>query len=183
MPTIDSSFPSGDGEKGPNLSFDPSVPALMVAASYLNAVEGPLWTAVRGTGLAYGNGLRYSLESGSVSLSIYRSPDAFKAFAASKRVIEDFVSGHTKFDDLALEGAISSLVLGFANSEATMSNAASVSFSRQVIKGQPKDWPRFILEKIRKVPLEEIRTVMEEIFMPHLLGGDPVSLSRLVHRS
>ena len=165
MSTVDSSYLLAIA-KGPNTPFDPTMPALMVATSYLNAVEGPLWVAVRGTGLAYGTSLRQQTESGQVALDIYRSPDAFKAFNASKTVIEDFVSGKTPFDLLALEGAISSIVLSFANSEATMSSAAQISFVRQVIRGQPKDWPKVILEKVRKVTFDEVREVMQDILLP-----------------
>ena len=165
MPTIDSSFLLADA-KGPNSSFDPSMPALMVAASYLNAIEGPLWTAVRGTGLAYGTSLRQHTPSGQISLDIYRSPDAFKAFNASKKVVEDLVSGKKPLDKLTIEGAISGIVLGFANSEATMANAATISFVRQVVRGMPKDWPRIILDKVRKVTFEEIKQVMRDIIMP-----------------
>ena len=53
MPTIDSSFALGVA-KGPEDPRDPRIPALTVAISYLDAVEGPMWDAVRGTGLAYG---------------------------------------------------------------------------------------------------------------------------------
>ena len=165
MSTIDSSFLLATA-KGPKTPFDPTMPALMVATSYLNAVEGPLWIAVRGTGLAYGTSLRQQTDSGQVALDIYRSPDAFKAFNASKTVIEDFVSGKTSFDHLALEGAISSIVLSFANGEATMSSAAQISFVRQVIRSQPKDWPKVILEKVRKVTFDEIQEVMRDVLMP-----------------
>lgn len=51
MPTIDSSYALAVS-KGPSSFTHPSIPALMVATSYLNAVEGPLWNAVRGPGLA-----------------------------------------------------------------------------------------------------------------------------------
>ncbi|KAL9129924.1 MAG: hypothetical protein Q9217_001772 [Psora testacea] len=165
MPTIDSSFLLADA-KGPNSLFDPSMPALLVAASYLNAVEGPLWTAVRGTGLAYGTSIRLHTMSGQISLDIYRSPDASKAFSASKKVLEDFVSDKTSFDKLALEGAISSIVLGFANSEATMASAATISFVRQVVRGLPKNWPKIMLERVRKVTFEEIKQAMKNIIMP-----------------
>ncbi|KAL9104088.1 MAG: hypothetical protein Q9163_000940 [Psora crenata] len=165
MPTMDSSFLLA-GAKGPNSSLDPSVPALFVAVSYLNAVEGTLWTAVRGTGLAYGISLQQNTTSGQISLDIYRSPDVFKAFHASQRVLGDLVSGKTPFDQSALEGAISSIVLGFANGEATMTSAATISFVRQVVKGLPKDWPKIMLEKVRKVTVEDIKQVMKDIIMP-----------------
>lgn len=51
MPTIDSSYALAVA-KGPSSFSHSSIPALMVATSYLNAVEGPLWNAVRGPGLA-----------------------------------------------------------------------------------------------------------------------------------
>lgn len=165
LPTIDSSFAVASA-KGPSSYDDPTVPALMVAASYLNAVEGPLWTAVRGTGLAYGTGIRQYPDQGQVKLSIYRSPDAFKAYSASKQVVEDHVSGKTPIDRLALEGAISSIVLDFVNGEATAVSAAQVSFVRQVIRGQEKDWPQKMLEKVRQVNAEQVRRAMADAIMP-----------------
>ena len=165
MPTIDSSFALSVA-KGPNSLQDPRVPALMVALSYLDAVEGPLWTAVRGTGLAYGTSFSRHTESGQISFDIYRSPNASKAFSTSKTVVEDFVSGKTEFDELALEGAISSIVLGFANSQSSMSSAAQMSFVRQVIRGLPADWNDAMLEKVRMAKVEEIREVMKNVVLP-----------------
>lgn len=165
MPTIDSSFCLVDA-KGPSSYDDPDLPALMTAASYLNAVEGPLWTAVRGTGLAYGTSLRTHIASGQISLDIFRSPDSYKAFVASKAVIEDHISGKTPFDPLALEGAISSIVLSLANGEATMASAAQSSFIRQVVRGQSKDYPQIILEKVRKVTVDQIKDVMTRTVLP-----------------
>ena len=169
LPTIDSSFALVVA-KGPSSYDDPALPALMVAGAYLNSVEGPLWTAVRGTGLAYGTSLYRHIDSGQLSLDIYRSPDAFKAFAASKEVVQNFVLGKTEFDPLALEGAISYIVLSFANAESTMADAAESSFLRQVIRGIPKDWNNVILERLRKVKVEEIKTVMKDIFLPMFEG-------------
>lgn len=165
LPTVDSSFCLSVA-KGPNTLQDPRVPALMVAVSYLDAVEGPLWTAVRGTGLAYGTSFSRQIESGQISFNVYRSPDAFKAFATSRKVVEEFVSGVTPFDSLALEGAISSIVLGFANSQATMTTAAQGSFIRQVIRGLPNDWNDVILKEVRSVNVDEIKKVMKEILLP-----------------
>lgn len=165
LPTIDSSF-ALSVTKGPKTLEDPRVPALMVALSYLDAVEGPLWTAVRGTGLAYGTSFSRHTESGQISFDIYRSPNAFKAFNTSKTVVADFVTGKTAFDELALEGAISSIVLGFANSQSTMASAAQMSFVRQVIRGLPADWNDAMLKKVREVRVDEIREVMESIVLP-----------------
>jgi Zn-dependent M16 (insulinase) family peptidase len=112
MPTIDSSFLLSS-VKGPTSPTDPVLPALMVAISYLEAVEGPLWVAVRGKGLAYGSGFRRDPDGGFVQFSIYRSPDAYRAFVAAKDVLESYINGEAKFEQSALEGAISGIVVGF----------------------------------------------------------------------
>ena len=165
LSTIDSSFAISVA-KGPESLDDSRIPALMVAVSYLNAVEGPLWTAVRGTGLAYGTSFSRHVDSGHILLSIYRSPDVLKAFAASKRVVEDLASGATPFDVLGLEGAISGIVLGLANSEATMASAAQMSFTRQVVRELPAAWTEKILREVRAVRMEEIKKVMKDTLLP-----------------
>ncbi|KAL8658121.1 MAG: hypothetical protein Q9226_001240 [Calogaya cf. arnoldii] len=170
MPTIDSSFALSVAS-GPSSLQDGRVPALMVALSYLDAVEGPMWAAVRGTGLAYGTSFSRHTESGQVSYSVYRSPNAFKAFQTGKCVVEDFVSGKAELDKLALEGAISSIVLGFANGQATMAAAAQMSFVRQVMRELPDDWNERMLEKVREVKVEEIRAAMKDMVLPVLTAG------------
>ena len=138
----------------------------MVAVAYIDAVEGPLWTAVRGTGLAYGTYFSRNIESGQITFDIYRSPDAFKAFAMSQKTIEGFVSGATPFEATALEGAISSIILGLASGQANIVNAAQASFMRQVMQDLPKDWNDVILKRVRDVTVEEIKQVMEDILLP-----------------
>lgn len=170
MPTIDSSFALSVAS-GPSSLQDARMPALMVALSYLDAVEGPMWVAVRGTGLAYGTSFSRHTESGQVSYSVYRSPNAFKAFRTGRSVVEDFVSGKTELDKLAFEGAISSIVLGFADGQATMAAAAQMSFVRQVMRELPEDWNERMLEKVRGVKVEEIRAAMEDMVLPVLTAG------------
>ena len=165
LPPVDSSY-SVSVAKGPSTPRDPRSPALQVALAYLDTTEGPIWTAVRGTGLAYGAGFSRQTHAGQVSFEIYRSPDAFKAFKASKEIVEAFVSRKNTFEDLALEGAISSIILKVANSESTMADTAHASFDKQVMNDLPKDWVSQQLKKIRKVTKEELHMVMEEIVLP-----------------
>ena len=165
LPTIESSCALAVS-KGPCSYRDPMTPALMLALSYLNAVEGPIWTAVRGTGLAYSSGVSQSIESGHTYLSIYMSPDASKALVAVRDVVENLASEKTDFDSLAIEGAVSSIVLGFADADATMAAAAESSFIRQVMRDLPKDWPAVILARIREVQVEEIKEAMKKYILP-----------------
>ena len=169
IPSVDSSYMIAIA-RGPSSYDDPVLPALMILTSFLNNFEGPLTNATRGPGLAYDVSLQYHLTAGQVSLSITRAANVLGAFAACKGVVRAFVSGKTRLDTFSLEGAISSIVFGFANSEATMFSAAESSFIRQVVQGLPKDWATGILARIRQVTVEEILDVMRDVVLPVFEG-------------
>lgn len=168
MGTIDSSFASASA-RGPTSYDDPGLPALMVAMAYLNAVEGPLWSAVRGTGLAYGTSMSYDIQSGFIHIDVYRSPDAYKAFLAARDIVQAHIDGTTPFDSLMLEGAISSIVVSFANEQTTLAAAATSNFVR-VIRGLPEDYMQVVLRQVRAIDVEDIkrslRDVVFDIFRP-----------------
>ena len=169
MTTIDSSYASASA-RGPTSYTDPSLPALMVAMAYLNAVEGPLWTAVRGTGLAYGTSMSYDINSGFTHIDVYRSPDAYGAFKAARNVVQGHIDGTIPFDPLMLEGSISSIVVGFANEQGTLASAAVASFVRQVMRGLPEDYMQVMLKKVRDIDVDQIkaslRDVVFDVFRP-----------------
>ena len=163
MATIDSSYALTVG-RGPDDGKDPRVPALMVAIAYLDATEGPLWTSVRGAGLAYGTG--FNRRPGQLEFSVYRSPDCVKAFSAAKKVLEDHISGQSRIDDLAREGAVSGIVLGIASEQSTMVNAATDNVIRTVMRDLPRDWNNILLERIRNVTEDDVVGVMKELLLP-----------------
>lgn len=165
MPTIDSSFAYASA-RGLDSYDHPKLPALLVANAYMNAVEGPLWVAVRGKGLAYGTNFAYNIDTGFVNFDVYRSPNAHKAFEASKKIVKDHLSGATPFDPLMLEGAISSIVVSFANEQATIANAAKGSFIRQVVRNLPSDYKEKMLKKVRDISVDEIKGALREIILP-----------------
>ena len=170
MSTIDSSFCLSSA-KGPTSYTDPVLPALMVAISFLEAVEGPLWTAIRGTGLAYGASFKRDPDGGFVQFSVYRSPDAFAAFAAGKKVIEAFIDGTREFEQHALEGAISGIVVYFADEQTTMAAAGQFHFVDSVIRGVDSEYNTRMLKKVRETSVAEIKKVMQEVLLPAFLPG------------
>ena len=165
MPPVDSSFVLAVS-KGLSSYEDPAFPAFMVATSFLNIVEGPLWTALRGTGLAYGSSISSRTDAGQVLLSIDSAPDPLKAYFAAGDVVKDLVTGASAINTFTLEAAVSSIVLGFAYDEATQAAAAQSSFVRQVMRGLPKDWPDLILQKVREVTAVDLRDVLKDIVLP-----------------
>ncbi|EMC91218.1 hypothetical protein BAUCODRAFT_318806 [Baudoinia panamericana UAMH 10762] len=152
--------------KGPEGLTHPDVPALRVAAAYMDAVEGPLWNGVRGPGLAYGTFWRLALDTGVVTFTIYRSPDTYKAWTKCKEQVEGYASGELRLEKLALEGAISEIVLGMANEQPTMASAADASYLSQVIRGVPKDWNHQMLAKVRAVTPEQVKEAMKRYMVP-----------------
>lgn len=165
MPTVDSSFAYATA-RGLDSYDHPKLPAAMVAVAYMNAVEGPLWVAVRGKGLAYGTNFAYNIETGMVNFDVYRSPNAHKAFEASKQIVEDYLSGASQFDPLMLEGAISSIVVQFANEQATPAMAAQGSFIRQVVRNLPSDYKEKMLKEVRNTNVDEVKKALREIILP-----------------
>lgn len=165
MPTVDSSFAYASA-RGLDSYDDPRLPALLVAIAYMNAVEGPLWVAVRGKGLAYGTNFAYNIDTGFVNFDVYRSPNAHKAFESSKQIVEDHLSGAIPFDPLMLEGAISSIVVSFANEQATIASAAVGSFIRQVIRSLPSNYKEEMLKKVKDTGVDEVKGALRNIILP-----------------
>lgn len=138
----------------------------MVANAYLRAVEGPLWVAIRGTGLAYGTSLRRSTDLGTVHFSIDRSPDCFKAFLKGREEILGYADGSKPLQKLAIESAVGEIVFGMADEGATMGAAADESFVQQVLQGVGKDYGRRMLEAIGKVGAEEVKEAIGKWLVP-----------------
>jgi Zn-dependent M16 (insulinase) family peptidase len=159
---IDSSF-AVLTSKGPKGYSHPQLPALMVALAYLDAVEGPMWSSIRGTGLAYGSNFYRDPETGLLKFRIYKSPNAFAAYNKAKTVVRELGDGTKKFDKLALEGAISSIVRDFVDERATIVDAARSSFVDLVTRGVGKEWQDWALKEVRKVSDEDVKKILNEI--------------------
>ncbi|TDZ40042.1 Uncharacterized protein C8035_v004911 [Colletotrichum spinosum] len=165
MTSADSSFGVSTA-KGITSFEDPRLPAIMVAIGYLETTEGPLWNSVRGQGLAYGSYFGRELDTGAMQYKVYRSPDASKAFAASRETIRKIAEGETPIDRHLKEGAISQVVVQFADEQSTMASAAAQNFMLAVVRSLPLDWHKKIMRDVRDVTNEQIKTVLKELIMP-----------------
>lgn len=165
MTTIDTSY-SVSTAKGLASYADPRLPAYLVTLGYLEAVEGPLWNAVRGNGLAYGVSFSREIDRGCIQFRVYRSPDASKAIQASRAIVAKLASGEEPLDRHLIEGAVSSVVFSAADEQATMSAAAMQSYVTTVVRGLEPGWSRKILARVRDVTADEIRAVMRDVILP-----------------
>ncbi|KKA26608.1 hypothetical protein TD95_003425 [Thielaviopsis punctulata] len=170
MPTLDNSYGYCTTNGFSDLK-DARLPATYVAISYLEAVEGPLWNAVRGKGLAYGNGFARDIESGCIKFYVYRSPDVTKALLAARNAIQRIVDGEDLVTSHQMEGAISQLVNQWAGEQSTMTAAALSNFILGVVQNLPGNWNELLMSKVRAVTPEDMRTAMKEVLMPLFEAG------------
>ena len=176
MATLESSF-SVSTTSGPTSWLDKRIPALQVALSYLETVEGPLWVATRGSGLAYGVNFYHDFDTGLLKFRVYRSPDAFKALAASASAVKA-ICGTGKDGDQGsrlnkhlLEGAISQIVVSIVDGADTMARAAATNMIRGVIRELPKGWDEANLQAVRAVTEDEVKNAMRDIILPVFDAG------------
>ncbi|KAI1340894.1 Metalloenzyme, LuxS/M16 peptidase-like protein [Xylariaceae sp. FL0016] len=170
MTTIDSSYSVSSG-KGLTSFADPAVPALMVAMQYLETVEGTLWNAVRGNGLAYGVYFVKELDGGYMHFKVYRSPLASKAITAARDAIAALVDGTVAFEKPMIEGAISQIVRELADEQATMATAATQNYILGAVRGLSPDWNIKNLAKVRSVTIDDIRDVLKTWILPMFEPG------------
>jgi len=106
------------------------------------------------------------LDAGHLFYTIYRSPDAYKAWEASRKVINDHIDGTVAFNKHALEGALSGIVVSFADGESTLSAAATLSFINQVVHNQSKDYNMQLLRRVKEVSVDDLRNSLKEFLLP-----------------
>lgn len=170
MTSLDSSY-SVSTTKGLTSCEDPRIPAMLVAIGYLEAVEGPLWNAVRGNGLAYGTHFGREMDWGFLQYRVYRSPDASKAIKISRETVEKIASGQDPVDRHLVEGAVSGIVSSFADEQATMADAAQQNYILSVVRDLGVDWTKKIMAQVRNVTDEQIKDVMKELILPVFQPG------------
>lgn len=171
MTTLDSSY-SISTTTGLQSFEDPRLPAVLVALGYLEAVEGPLWNAVRGNGLAYGTSFSREVDGGYLQFRVYRSPDASKAVVAARDAVEALASGRQPLDKHLVQGAVSGIVMGLADEQATMGLAAQQNYVTGVVRGLDAGWSARVMRAAAKdVTHDMIREAMRELVMPVFRPG------------
>ncbi|KAE8250209.1 hypothetical protein A4X13_0g4900 [Tilletia indica] len=165
LPTIESSY-AVFSAKSMDSYDDPDYPAMTAALAVMNAMESYLWRFIRGAGLAYGASLRNDLAAGHIHFTLYRSPDAAKAFLAAKDVIDKLASGSMTIDDTTLESAKSSVTLGVAENEGTVGSAGMSSFKDETMLGMGKGRGRRLLLQLNAVTTADVQRVLQKYIVP-----------------
>ncbi|KAJ9110677.1 hypothetical protein QFC19_001506 [Naganishia cerealis] len=165
MPSIEGSFGVAYG-KGPHGWDSEEVAACKLAAGVLNALESYFWKHIRGAGLAYGASVDVEEEYGLVTFSVYRSPDAFKAFEAAGKVLKGLADGSTELDANIVDAAKSTMSYTYARREGNVGAAASTVLLNEVFKNIPADSGARTLASLKNITVDQVREAMIKYFVP-----------------
>ncbi|KIM85318.1 hypothetical protein PILCRDRAFT_817322 [Piloderma croceum F 1598] len=165
LPTIESSYVNHT-TKGIQGFDNPESPALVVALETLNATEGYLWRAIRGSGLAYGASVSTDREAGLLTFSLYRSSNSMQAYKEAEKVVKGLVDGSIPLEATTLDAAKSSIVYSVTRGVSTAGRAAIASFINQALKGVSQNWSVELLEKYHAVTKEDVIASLKKHVLP-----------------
>jgi len=165
LPTIESSYVNHT-TKGIQGFDNPEFPALLVALEALNAAEGYLWCAIRGSGLAYGASISTDREAGLLTFSLYRSSNSIQAYKEAEKVVKGLVDGSISFEATTLDAAKSSIVYSVTRGVSTAGRAAIASFTNQALKGVSQNWNVELLKKYQAVTKEDVIAALKKHVLP-----------------
>ncbi|EGV63335.1 hypothetical protein CANTEDRAFT_98473 [Yamadazyma tenuis ATCC 10573] len=137
---------------------------IALASEYLNAVEGPLWRGLRGTGLCYGTSVSRNIETGYLNYSIYSSTDVEQAWSTSKKIISHYGNGTSKFEKSKVEDSISAIMNGLANGQSNLFDASMVKVADNVFRNRGPNYRAKLVAKLKTITEEELVSVMNKYF-------------------
>ncbi|KAH8556354.1 Metalloenzyme, LuxS/M16 peptidase-like protein [Umbelopsis sp. PMI_123] len=161
LPSIESSF-SLHSAAGPVSFESPDIAPLLVLNEVLETMEGIFWKLIRGQGLAYSCSLRADVEAHLVYFSIYRSPNAYKAFLQARNVIYQLKEKELDIEDSAVDGAKSGVIFSIVNREDTISHAAGQSFTNQILKQVKASYNRDLLAQVQSTTKDDLHRVLNK---------------------
>lgn len=150
-----------------NVKFDmdyyhPDYAAVSLASEYLQCVEGPFWSGIRGAGLAYGANMVKHAEVNCWGFNIYRGSDLIKCYQVAKKIVENYANGIDVIDSQMIKASISSVI----NSVASLQNgyfATGVSnFTDKFILQRGANFTQDYLKRLEQVTAEDLQHAIKK---------------------
>ena len=138
---------------------------ILLAAEYLQAVEGPFWRGIRGAGLAYGANCYDNSALGELCYTVYRGVDLQNCYTVAKKIVEGYASGQTPIDNSLRKGAISAFVNKLADSQSNYFDTASCQYYDDVLVKRGPNYNKKLLEKLSTITNEELVEVFNKYFV------------------
>mmetsp|Transcript_7633 Transcript_7633/g.28614 ORF Transcript_7633/g.28614 Transcript_7633/m.28614 type:complete len:1066 (-) Transcript_7633:1378-4575(-) len=142
--------------------LSPDRAPLLVMMELLTALEGPLWTNIRGKGLAYGYGIRCNITSGMIHFSLYRSGNVVKAYRETCKIVREFREKKRPITRQNLEAARSGVIYQLFSNEETGEDAALNSFFL-TLKGVPQNTQKKLLFAVQDTTEEDAHRILDQL--------------------
>ncbi|VDN02800.1 unnamed protein product [Thelazia callipaeda] len=125
---------------------------MMLMVQYLSQVEGTLYKAIRGGGIAYGVGIDVDFDESTLNFWIYRSAQLEQAYETAKGVV---MKEMVNVNEIEFEAAKRSLVSEIMQCEDTVTRAAHRAVLNQFEKLSSQFWREFC-ERIWRASVEDV---------------------------
>lgn len=138
---------------------------ILLAAEYLQCVEGPFWRGIRGAGSAYGANCYAKPTIGELCFSIYRGADIENSYNVAKSIVEDLASGKVEIQDSLRQGSVSSIVNSITESQSNYHAAATAQFYDDVLLKRGPDYNKKLMRALSSVTNEELVDTFKTFFV------------------
>ncbi|KAL6725673.1 hypothetical protein Aduo_007709 [Ancylostoma duodenale] len=132
---------------------DALVPTMLLA-KYLGLPDGPLWCAIRGSGLAYGAKMYVYLNELTITLHLNNCAHPVQACEKAKKCVKQVVEGGVVVES-EFEAAKRKLIGQIMEREETVSGAGILSIIGR-IRGSPPDYQKQLCERIWNASTEDM---------------------------
>ncbi|KAL0224979.1 hypothetical protein RCL1_002891 [Eukaryota sp. TZLM3-RCL] len=153
--------------KGPDVFDFPHKAATLVALEYLNAPEGPLYSIIRGKGLAYNFNLSCDTETGLFTFELTECSDPVSAHQSFIKIMRELLSDTARLDSFLFKAAVSSTLYSLA---ACQSTSTSLSFSSFMLKlkGSSLNYFSTVADAVASVSEVDVLAAMRMYLEPFL---------------
>ena len=125
---------------------------------------------IRGSGLAYGAWIDYSITDNELTLDLLKASKMKEAFIMAEEIIKNHVENDNEWDESLVDSAKGQLIQYLTAAEANPQNLASLSF-QNYLKGRDAFYNRNLIYNARKVTLSGMISAARQ-FLPSLLRRD-----------
>ncbi|SCU81509.1 LAMI_0B06546g1_1 [Lachancea mirantina] len=171
-PASESSYMTVVAKTHIGLTYDhPDIPAITLAAQYLECVEGPFWKGIRGAGMAYGASMLRLAECDVLEFVVYRAADVIGGFNTAREIVNALATGQTEFETHLMKGAMSSVINSIATSEPDYFSSALTRYVDDFCKQRGPKYNHTLIKRLNTVSAKDLQRVMKDYFVPLFISA------------
>lgn len=150
----------------------PDYPSLLTLCYFINMLEGPLWRAIRGNGLAYSFGINFDVNQG-LNFRLLGSTNLSEAFRHAHLFMASLCDGKVQISQSDLECARCDCIFELLSMEETPQQAAERAFLC-TLRNLPQNFYSKLIEQIGACTSEQLSRAACEYLKPLLHNNTAV---------